>query len=78
MAALCAAHRDRDNEKAAALHFGMMPLARAMFIETNPIPVKTSLALMGRIALELRLPLVEMQPETHARLEATLKASGLI
>jgi 4-hydroxy-tetrahydrodipicolinate synthase len=78
MAALCAAYRERDLEKAKALHFQMMPLTRAMFFETNPIPVKTSLALMGRIALELRLPLVEMVPETRARMEGVLKASGLI
>jgi len=78
MAALCTAYEARDHEQAQALHFQMMPLARAMFFETNPIPVKTSLALMGRIALELRLPLVEMVPETRARLEGELKAAGLI
>lgn len=78
MAALCAAYEARDHEQAMALHFQMMPLTRAMFSETNPIPVKTSLALMGRIALELRLPLVEMVPETRARLEGVLKAAGLI
>ena len=78
MAAMCKAFAARDTEKAAKLHFELMPLQRAMFLETNPIPVKTSLALMGKLSLELRLPLVEMEPENLEKLKIALKAAGLI
>lgn len=73
MAKLCAAYRDKDTDLARELHMEMMPLARAMFFETNPIPVKTSLSLMGKMDLELRLPLVEMLPENLSDLKDILK-----
>ena len=59
-ALLCKAACEGNLEEARRLHYLMMPLCRALFIETNPIPVKTALALMGKMELELRLPLVEM------------------
>ncbi|MCD6320096.1 MAG: 4-hydroxy-tetrahydrodipicolinate synthase, partial [Candidatus Desulfofervidaceae bacterium] len=60
MAALCQAFFDKDREKAQDLHYRLFPLAQAMFLETNPIPVKTALGLMGKIKPELRLPLAPM------------------
>lgn len=51
---------------------------RAMFYETNPIPVKTAMQLMGLDTGEMRLPLVEMEPENLARLTTDLKTYGLI
>ncbi|MFW6323566.1 MAG: 4-hydroxy-tetrahydrodipicolinate synthase [Desulfovibrionales bacterium] len=78
MAGLCSAYAKKDLEKAKALHFELSPLSRAMFIETNPMPVKTSLHLMGRSALEMRLPLVPMQPENRAELERILRQEGLM
>jgi 4-hydroxy-tetrahydrodipicolinate synthase len=78
MAGMCKAFFEGDHDKARKLHLEMMPFARAMFYETNPIPAKTSLAMMGRMRLELRLPLVEMRPENKDRLEALLKEGGLI
>ena len=53
-------------------------LNEAMFYETNPIPAKTALAMMGRIADEFRLPLVRMSDEQRSRLEAVLRNYGII
>ncbi|RPJ21927.1 MAG: 4-hydroxy-tetrahydrodipicolinate synthase, partial [Desulfobacteraceae bacterium] len=55
-----------------------LPLCQAMFIETNPIPVKTSLALMGKIDGEMRLPLCPMAPANLEKLREALKDYGLV
>lgn len=68
----------RDNARALALHLEMNPVNRAMFFETNPIPVKTSLSLMGKMGLEFRLPMVPLEPASLARLKEVLASSGLI
>jgi len=78
MAGLCAAHKAQDRERTLDLHFQLAPLCRAMFYETNPIPVKTALALMGRMKLELRLPLVPLQPQNEDKLKKTLTECGLL
>ncbi|MDA8155722.1 MAG: 4-hydroxy-tetrahydrodipicolinate synthase [Actinomycetota bacterium] len=65
-------------EAARALHYKMEPLNKMMFIETNPIPVKTALALMGEIREEFRLPLCSMSEDNKKKLAAVLKASRLI
>jgi 4-hydroxy-tetrahydrodipicolinate synthase len=78
MAALCRAHFENQREEAIALHYELAPLCRAMFFETNPIPVKTSLSLMGRMDLELRLPLVPMEAGNETRLKDVLQQSGLL
>ena len=78
MSELCSAYAQKDLEKAKSLHFEMAPLSRAMFLETNPIPVKTSLALMGRMELNLRLPLVPMHPDNEAKLKEELSRAGLL
>jgi 4-hydroxy-tetrahydrodipicolinate synthase len=49
-----------------------------MFIETNPIPVKTALALMGKIAPEFRLPMCPMSDKNQERLAGVLRAAGLV
>jgi 4-hydroxy-tetrahydrodipicolinate synthase len=77
MAGLCAAYAGKDLDRAKELHFELSPLCRAMFLETNPIPVKTALHLMGRIRLELRLPLVHLLPENRSALEKELSRAGL-
>lgn len=64
--------------EALAIHEQWYPLFRDLFIETNPVPIKTAMALQGRIALEFRLPLCEMQEETACKLNATLSALKLI
>lgn len=79
MAALYNAAKAGDWDTARALHFSLMPLHRAMFIETNPIPVKTAAALLGRIAaLEFRLPMYPMSKENEARLRTALQAAKLL
>ncbi len=65
-------------DKARALHYKLEPLNAAMFIETNPIPVKTALAMMGKIQEEFRLPLCEMAPANKEKLKKVLKDLKLI
>ena len=65
-------------QEALKLHYKMEPLHSAMFIETNPIPVKTSLAMMGKISEEFRLPLCAMSDANKDKLKKALKDYGLI
>lgn len=67
-----------DLAEARALHYRLLPLARGCFLETNPIPVKTALAIRGRLREVFREPLVPMQPATRAALVELLDAYGLI
>ena len=67
-----------DARKAAQLHAKFTPLFKDLFIETNPVPVKAALAMMGVIAEEYRLPLVKMSDANRAKLRATLKACGVL
>ena len=64
--------------EAKAIFYKLFPLCQAMFFETNPIPVKTSLALMGKIQDEMRLPLCPMSEGNLARLKKALADYGLI
>lgn len=66
------------HEEARALHYKLEPLNQAMFIETNPIPAKTALAMMGRIREEFRLPLCEMSDANKEKLRKTIRDFGLI
>jgi 4-hydroxy-tetrahydrodipicolinate synthase len=75
MCALWAAGRF---DEARAIHFKLEPLNAAMFIETNPIPVKTALALMGKVREEFRLPLCEMAPANREKLKKVLEGMKLI
>ncbi len=75
---LCHSFEEGDIERARAIHFRLMPLCRAMFYETNPIPVKTALGLMGMIEPELRLPLCPMSESNLNRLKQDLRDYGLI
>ena len=64
--------------KASRLHAELYPLFKDLFIETNPIPVKAALAMMGLIAEEYRLPLVPMSAANRAKLRATMKQCGVL
>ncbi|GAF75395.1 unnamed protein product, partial [marine sediment metagenome] len=66
------------SKKAKELHYKTYPLCRAMFIETNPLPVKTALARMGMLKKEWRLPLDGMQKENEKKLEKALLDYGLL
>jgi 4-hydroxy-tetrahydrodipicolinate synthase len=63
--------------EAEKLHRRLYPLMRDLFIEANPVPVKTALARGGWMTAEVRLPLVALQDASRAKLEGTLKALGL-
>jgi len=78
VADMCNAWEKGDIAKAKQLHYKLEPLNAAMFIETNPIPVKTALALMGRIKEEFRLPLCEMSAANKEKLKGVLKSAKLI
>jgi 4-hydroxy-tetrahydrodipicolinate synthase len=65
-------------QAARQLHFSLLPLMQVNFIETNPIPVKAALAMMGMIEEVYRLPMVPMKPENRAKLEMVLAAQGLL
>ena len=69
---------DGNIEVARSIHFEILELCQAMFIETNPLPVKTALSLMGMLQEEWRLPLCEMQPENKEKLKKVLKKYQLI
>jgi 4-hydroxy-tetrahydrodipicolinate synthase len=66
-----------DYAGAREQHFALLPLMQAMGIETNPIPVKTALALLGRCSPELRLPLTPLREENMASLRKALQSLGL-
>jgi 4-hydroxy-tetrahydrodipicolinate synthase len=63
-----------DSNAAARLVEELAPLCRDLFLESNPVPVKTALALMRKLREDVRLPLAPMELETRAKLEATLRA----
>lgn len=68
-----------DIEGARKMHYKLLPLVKAMFIETNPIPVKTAMALMGMIdEPALRLPMCAMSEGNLAKLKKVLKDYGLL
>jgi 4-hydroxy-tetrahydrodipicolinate synthase len=67
-----------DWKKARELHLRLFPLCQAMFVETNPIPVKTALAMMGKIREEFRAPLCSLADASRKKLEAAMKSYGLL
>jgi 4-hydroxy-tetrahydrodipicolinate synthase len=79
MAAMMEAALAGDLARAKELHYRLFPLMQAMFYDTNPVPAKKTLELMGRIKSGApRLPLAPMNDETLARLKAALTDYGLI
>ncbi len=67
-----------DWKRAREMHLKLFPLCQAMFYETNPIPVKTALAMMGKIREEFRLPMCPMVEANRKKLETAMKAYGLL
>ena len=67
-----------DIDKARKIHYEINPLCKAMFIETNPIPVKTVLSMMGSIKEEMRMPLCEMTEENKKKLKKVAKKYKLV
>lgn len=77
-AALHAAWRRGDAAEALAIHERLLPLHRALFLETSPAPVKYALARLGRCSEELRLPLVPVGEATRRAVDRALAAAGLL
>jgi 4-hydroxy-tetrahydrodipicolinate synthase len=75
---MCKAFEKGDIKRAEELHYKMLDLIKAMFIETNPIPVKTAMGLMKMMDPQIRLPLCEMLPENKEKLVKALKDYSLI
>ncbi len=72
------AYREGDTERAREAHLRLVPLVDALFCETNPIPVKAALAMMGLIREELRLPLTPLADSYRESLQGALKELGLL
>ncbi len=77
MLAMIEAFNSGDLKNARKLHYKLLPLCQAMFIETNPMPVKEAMNLLGMEVGDVRLPLVRMLPENLKKLAGALEAYGL-
>jgi len=66
-----------DWDRAREIHYRLYPLFRDLFVETNPIPVKAALAMLGRIEEEYRLPMCAMSEGNRPTLLASMRAAGL-
>src|SRR5688572_9103662 len=78
MAKLTTAAAKGDNETARRLHFELLAWMRAAFIESNPIPVKAALAMLGKIENALRLPLVPMDEKHNEQVRSALESAGAL
>ncbi|MFC1703595.1 4-hydroxy-tetrahydrodipicolinate synthase [Candidatus Omnitrophota bacterium] len=78
VSAMVEAFEKGDIKKAQKLHYKLLPLIKAMFIETNPIPVKTAMGLLGMCEPEVRLPLCFMKEENLEKLKRALKEYKLL
>ncbi|WAC06031.1 MAG: 4-hydroxy-tetrahydrodipicolinate synthase [Methanoregula sp.] len=77
MVIMCEAMKKGDLKKALAVHYALSPLLRAMFIDTNPIPVKKAVELIGMAGGPVRLPLDDLDEKKTAQLQAVLTSSGV-
>ena len=77
VSAMCRAYETGNFTEARELHFKLEPLNKAMFFETNPVPVKTALSMMGKIEEEFRLPLCPMSDENREKLRDSLINYGV-
>ena len=78
MAHMVSAALKGDYERARTLHFKLTPLFGVLFLETNPIPVKAALAMMGKMSEEVRLPLTPLADEYRPKLREALKQAGIL
>jgi 4-hydroxy-tetrahydrodipicolinate synthase len=78
MSSFVAAALKGDWVTARRMHYELLPLFKAIFIETNPIPIKAALAMKGMIVETYRLPMCAMAPKNRESLQATLKEMKLL
>ncbi len=78
VADLVTAFEKGDIKKARELHYKLLPLIKAVFLETNPIPIKTAMGLLGMCEPDLRLPMCSMSADNLEKLKKALKDYGLL
>jgi 4-hydroxy-tetrahydrodipicolinate synthase len=78
MAALVRAARDGDFARARQIHLRLLPLFDALFCETNPIPLKAAVAMLGLASDEIRLPLTPLTDANRERVRVVMKELGLL
>ncbi len=78
VAGMVAAFSAGNKEKAEEINIKLDPLVKAMFIETNPIPVKTAMGLLDMCSEEVRLPLCEMDDENIEKLKIAMSDYGIL
>ena len=78
VADLVSAFAKGDFKKAKELHYKLLPLIKAVFLETNPIPIKTAMGLLGMCDPGLRLPMCSMSEDNLKKLKIALKDYGLL
>ena len=76
--AMVSAFFEGDLKEARSLHYQMLPLIKAIFLETNPIPVKTAMGLLGYCEPSLRLPMCEIGPQNLTKLKKAMEEYGLL
>ena len=78
MSQLCNAAIKGDVERARMLHFKLLPWMRAAFVESNPLPVKAAMAMLGKMGNNLRLPLVPLDDKHTDTVKNALHAAGAL
>ena len=78
MANLVSAALKGDYGQARTFHYQLTPLFSALFLETNPIPVKTALGFMGKMSNEVRLPLTPLAEQYHQKLRDALQQAAVL
>ncbi|MDI6777311.1 MAG: 4-hydroxy-tetrahydrodipicolinate synthase [Syntrophales bacterium] len=78
VAAMVDASENGDLKRARELHYKLASLVGALFMETNPVPVKAALAMMGKIEYDVRLPLCRMSDANYEKLRKAMLNYGLI
>jgi 4-hydroxy-tetrahydrodipicolinate synthase len=78
VAELTHAALDGDWKRAREVHWKLFPICRAMFMETNPIPIKEAMAMVGMIRAEWRLPMCPMSDANRDRLRKVLINAGVL
>ena len=76
--AMVSAVQNGNWAEARKLHLQLLDVHNAMFIESNPVPVKTAANLMGLCSADVRLPLVSLQPASLDKLKSVMKGYGLL
>ncbi len=78
MGEMVSAALEGNYARAREIHYRMLPLMRALFIETNPIPIKHAMSLLQKCSAEVRMPLTPMSPPAADKLKAVMKEMKLL